>query len=127
MHKAYFLVLFFTSFNSLLGKSPVVESFWFQHQIYNSQENTVLPSQVMVFRDDSNLLNFETVKDYGNNYFLLLSEIDHFETSKTYWVKVILKNSSGVLQDLVVYTGNNAYSSVYIQKNNKVARYYCWR
>lgn len=120
MHKAYFLILFLVCFSTLFGKSPIVESFWFQYQIYDSKENTVLPSQVMVFRDDSNLLGYESVKDYANKYFIRLSEIDNFETSKTYWVKVIFKNSSGTPQDLVVFTGNNAYSSVYIQKDNKV-------
>jgi signal transduction histidine kinase/CheY-like chemotaxis protein len=120
MLKAYFLVLFLICFNTVFGKSSVVEAFWYQHQIYDSKENTVLPSQIMVFRDDSNSLSYESVKDYGSNYYIRLSEIDRFESTKTYWVKVIFKNSSGVPQDLVVFTGNNAFSTIYIHKEDKV-------
>jgi signal transduction histidine kinase/CheY-like chemotaxis protein len=120
MLKAYFLVLFLICFNTVFGKPPIVDAFWYQHQIYDSKENTVLPSQIMVFRDDSNSLGYESVKDYGNNYFTRLSDIDRFESTKTYWVKVIFKNSSGVHQDLVVFPGNNAFSTVYIQKEDKV-------
>lgn len=120
MHKAHFLVLFLIHFNAVFGISSDIESFWYQHQIYDSKENPVMPSQVMVFRDDSNLLEYEDVKDYGNNYFIRLNEIDRFVSTKTYWVKVIFKNSSGSDQNLIVFTGNNAYSTVYIQKGENV-------
>lgn len=120
MNKAHFLVLFLIHVNTVFGKSSIVESFWYQHQIYDSKENAVMPSQVMVFRDDSNMLEYEDVKDYGNNYFIRSSEIDRYVSKKTYWVKVVLKNSSGSDQNLIVFTGNNAYSTVYIQKGENV-------
>ncbi|MFT7248556.1 MAG: signal transduction histidine kinase/CheY-like chemotaxis protein [Arcticibacterium sp.] len=90
---------------------------WYQHHIFDNKNSTVLPAQVMILADDSNDLSFNTVKDLGNNYFIRLSEIKKFETDKTYWAKVLIKNSSGYEKDMIVQPGNNAESTIYIVRN----------
>ena len=120
MFRVSILIILFISGQSLIAKSDSIADYWYQHRIYNSETQYIPSSQIMVFRDDSNNLNYNQVKDFGSSYYIGLDEIDLFETNKTYWVKLILSNYSDRYQNLVVYTGDNAYSTVYIQKSEKL-------
>ena len=89
----------------------------YQHRIYNNETQYIPSSQVMVFRDDSNSLGYEDVKELGSSYFISLDEIEVFAKSNTYWVSLSISNYSERTQSLIVFTGDNSYSTIYIEKN----------
>lgn len=117
MLRVFILIILIVSGQPLLANPDSIADYWYQHRIYNNETQYIPSSQVMVFRDDSNSLSYDQVKDFGASYFIGLDEIDLFEKNKTYWVKLVLSNYSERYQNLVVYTGDNAYSTIYIEKN----------
>lgn len=120
MPRVFILILLVVSGQSLLANPDSIANYWYQHRIYNNETQYIPASQVMVFRDDSNNLSYDQVKGFGTSYFIGLDEIDLFETNKTYWVKLVLSNYSERHQNLVVYTGDNAYSTIYIEKDGNL-------
>lgn len=119
MYRTYFLLLTF-SLLSIVGKASPIHSSWYQHQIFDNKESEILPSQVMIFSDQTGELDFDNIKELGNNSFNRLNEISKFESDKTYWAKVLIKNSSGKPKDLIVHPGTNAISSIYILRDESL-------
>ncbi|MGW8123439.1 ATP-binding protein [Roseivirga echinicomitans] len=117
MLRALLLIILLVSGQSLIAAPDSTVNYWYQHRIYNNETQYIPAAQVMVFRDDTNNLKFAQVKNFDLGYYIGLGEIDVFEKDKTYWVKLVLSNYSEQHQNLVVFTGNNAYSTVYIEKN----------
>lgn len=114
------LFIFSTSAEIMLAKPESTPVFWYQHRVYSSPYQELSPSQIMVFRDDSNALKYKDVSKYDNNYFIALNQIDLFEKHKTYWVKLSLVNSTETVDDFVLSTGNNAYSTVYVEQGERI-------